>query len=52
MLKKNISVCVNNEKLEFLKNFKYLGVVLDDKLNFKTHVDYINKKIAKKINFF
>lgn len=38
--------------IEKIKEIKYLGVVLDQKLLFGSHIDYICKKIAKKIVFF
>jgi hypothetical protein len=31
---------------------KYLGVEIDEKLNFKQHVDTTLKKMAKKVGFF
>lgn len=48
----NNSLKIDNETLQFVNEIKYLGVVIDDKLDFKSHVDYICKKIAKKIHFF
>jgi len=30
---------------------KYLGIIIDDRLRFKDHYDYILKKIGKKISF-
>lgn len=39
-----------NVKVE--KELKYLGVILDEKLSFSSHVDYINKKILKYYNIF
>jgi len=30
---------------------KYLGIIIDDRLRFKDHCDYILKKIGKKISF-
>jgi hypothetical protein len=33
--------------IEFVKEFKYLGIFLDSNLNWKTHLNYISQKIAK-----
>jgi hypothetical protein len=31
------------------KTTKYLGLMVDNKLNFKSHIDYIKKKVMKRI---
>lgn len=36
--------------LEWVQKYKYLGVIIDSKLSFGEHVEYINKKMAKKVN--
>jgi len=36
----HINITINHEKIENVKTFKYLGVVLDPELNFSAHVDY------------
>jgi len=36
----------NNVVLE-LRNYKYLGILLDENLNFNQHVDYICKKLSR-----
>lgn len=51
--KKNINkienpVLIAGEKLEFVENFKYLGVWLDEKLNFNQHVRQLSNKINAK----
>jgi len=45
----NNGVFIEGENIEFVDEFKYLGVVLDQYLSFDNHVNYIGKKIAKKI---
>lgn len=40
---------LQNEQIEQVKQIKYLGVVLDEQLNFTDHVNYICKKISKKV---
>lgn len=42
---------INNETIEKVKNIKYLGFIIDQKLNFKEHIDFMCKKIGKKIGF-
>lgn len=43
---------INNVKIERVKQMKYLGFIIDENLNFKEHIEYICKKIGKKIGFF
>jgi Reverse transcriptase (RNA-dependent DNA polymerase)/Endonuclease-reverse transcriptase len=40
---------MNGEVLEVVKNIKYLGVMIDDRMKFDLHADYIIKKMARKI---
>ena len=42
----NYSLTIKEEKV---RTKKYLGLVLDHKLNFVEHIDYIKKKVAKRI---
>ena len=37
------------EVIEVVMEIKYLGVIIDDKLKFSSHINYVCKKIAKKI---
>ena len=37
------------EVIEVVKENKYLGVIIDDTLKFSCHINYVCKKIAKKI---
>lgn len=46
-----INVIINNTKLEQVSETKYLGIIIDDKLDFKKNLDYVVKKMSKKINF-
>jgi hypothetical protein len=38
---------MNNENLQFVEKCKYLGVILDNKFNFKHHIDYVIEKATK-----
>lgn len=51
VIKEDFELKVNNEKLNRVKETKYLGVVIDEKLKFSSNTSYILKKMAKKINF-
>lgn len=42
---------INNDKIDWVQEIKYLGVILDSKLNFKSHFEYTKKKITKKMYF-
>ena len=44
------SICVDNYNIKSSKREKLLGIKIDNKLNFKTHVDEICKKAAQKLN--
>ena len=43
----NPDVLVSGEKLEIVKEFKYLGIILDSNFNFRAHV----KTVCKRIKF-
>lgn len=48
----NIDLSIDNENIEQVDQIKYLGVIIDQNLKFDKHVDYIVKKISKKVQFF
>ena len=39
----NLNIMLSNTNIEFLKEFKYLGLTIDNKLTFKTHISNITK---------
>lgn len=47
----DLTLKIDNNDIEKVDQIKYLGVIIDQKLSFKPHCDYIEKKIAKKVNF-
>lgn len=51
-LENNYPICINTEIIEHTNKIKYLGVILDSQLNFSQNIDYICRKIGKKIGFF
>lgn len=47
--RKGIKVKVENTEIELVDHHKYLGFVIDSQLTCKEHIDYIAKKIARKL---
>ncbi len=43
-------VHLDNTEIESVSSYKYLGLVLDPKLKFDAHVDYLSKKVWPKIS--
>ena len=41
-------IAIDGEELEVVNHMKYLGVMIDYKLDFKENVDYVCKKVSKK----
>lgn len=39
-------------QIELVKRFKYLGTILDEKLSFNPHIDYIKSKINSNLNIY
>lgn len=46
------SIEINGVIIEKVNSIKYLGVIIDSGLKFHEHIEYICKKIGKKIGFF
>jgi len=42
------SIVINKEPIERVRQVKYLGVILDDRLKFNTHIDWVIAKVASK----
>jgi len=40
--------CLNETEIEHVEIMTYLGIIIDDRLRFKNHCNYILKKIGKK----
>ena len=45
--RRDIKVKFNNKNLEQCCTYKYLGIVIDDKLDWRAHIEYICKKVSK-----
>ena len=48
----NFQLSINNVILQQLRTCKYLGVMFDDELSWKPHIDFILKKINKLTSIF
>lgn len=40
----DVKIEIDNEEIEIVNEFKYLGVILDDKLEMNSNINYICKK--------
>ena len=49
---KNLLIKINGEKLKRAKTTKFLGVLVDDHLNFKCHIDQLTQKLSKYVGLF
>ena len=47
---KNVTVYLNNKPLDQVNNIKYLGIIIDSKLNFRDHLIYTSTKCPKIIH--
>ena len=53
-----LNIQINSQKLEQSESVRYLGVAIDNKLNWKSHIEYINHKvnigigIVKKLRYY
>jgi hypothetical protein len=47
---KNVSIYLNNEILEQFNNIKYLGIIIDSKLNFIYHIIHMLRKYTTLIH--
>ncbi len=45
----NVNVMLNGQSLEVVSNTRCLGVVIDDQLCWKAHVDFVCAKVSRKI---
>ena len=43
---RNFTVAINGENLEKCTSYKYLGIIFDEKLNWKEHISYVCGKVA------
>ena len=43
----NVQLKINGKKLERCSSYKYLGIYIDEKLEWKTHVKYVCEKVGR-----
>ena len=41
---------IDREEIPWRASVKYIGVIIDKRLNFRTHVDYVRQRTDRKIN--
>ena len=44
-----MQLTINNQNVEQVTSFKYLGIILDESLNFVEHIDHVYKKSCNKL---
>ena len=44
-------ILIDNQEVEIVKSFKYLGTVLGERLSFGDHVDYVYKRAQQQLFF-
>ena len=44
-----VNVCIKDKRFSRVSQVKFLGTIIDDKLTWKPHIDYISKKLSKAI---
>ena len=44
-----IAIRIDNQLIKRVAHVKYLGIIVDDRLTWKEHVDYISKKISRNL---
>ena len=47
--KSPVTILINNEAIDEVPNVKYLGILIDSQLTFKSHIDELRKKISRAI---
>ena len=50
-LQNDMQIDIGNTHIKIVKTFKYLGLILDEELSFKHHVDLVKQKIRPFIPF-
>lgn len=48
----NVKVEINGQAIERVKNIKFLGIYIDEFINFKNHIDYLIGKLSKYVGLF
>lgn len=48
----NMKININNNLIENVKNYKYLGVILDKNLTFNRHINHLKSRVNDRLNMF
>ena len=49
VVRNSISIRLGNKIIKQVRSVKFLGIYLDDRLNFNDHVSYLSKKLSKTV---
>ena len=44
---RKLELNINNVPITQVNEIKYLGIIIDHKLRWKTHIDHVSKRLAK-----
>ena len=47
IIKKNMKLRISGQKINIMKETKYLGMIMDEHLTFKNHMDTVKLKVKK-----
>lgn len=47
-----VKLTMEGDTIEIVEEFRYLGAIIDKKLSFESHFDFVKKKIRKKLSVF
>ena len=47
--KSPVTILINNKAIDEVEEVKYLGIIVDSKMTFKTHINELKKKISRSI---
>ena len=45
----SFSITINNSQIKQVSQFKYLGVVFDERLGWNDHIKYLPTKVGKRV---
>ena len=45
----HLKIIINNDIVDYINNTKFLGVIIDSKLNYAAHILYIKSQISRSI---
>ena len=48
-VKQDVNILHNNQNITYCNSSKYLGVIIDNNLNFRTHIQNVENKVSKSV---